>query len=199
MPVKEFKSNHCSTYGLELVAESKTYREEGLMHVKPVETQYPLVGVVVRKGGSSSNVNQIQNYELEAGFVNRSESWGVCGMSIKRRIDLPAPLRGLEHHFLDADGVIATGMDSFNLIFLLFENFNKFCSDQSITLWCTEKALLLTPRFMADMTLFFGEPCKEVAKESMKMAAVEEYSSSPDNLLTVSGDGTWKTREDIHR
>ncbi|GFV02638.1 hypothetical protein TNCV_2480991, partial [Trichonephila clavipes] len=28
----------------------------------------------------------------------------------------------------------------------------------------------------------------------MKMAAVEEYSSSPDNLLTVSGDGTWKTR-----
>ncbi|GFS63667.1 hypothetical protein TNCV_857551 [Trichonephila clavipes] len=40
---------------------------------------------------------------------------------------------------------------------------------------------------------------KEVAEESMKMAAVEEYSSSPDNLLTVSGDGTWKTREDIHR
>ncbi|GFW71772.1 hypothetical protein TNCV_1440831 [Trichonephila clavipes] len=35
---------------------------------------------------------------------------------------------------------------------------------------------------------------KEVAEESMKMAAVEEYSSSPDNLLTVSGDGTWKTR-----
>ncbi|GFU03576.1 hypothetical protein TNCV_3399111 [Trichonephila clavipes] len=34
----------------------------------------------------------------------------------------------------------------------------------------------------------------EVAEESMKMAAVEEYSSSPDNLLTVSGDGTWKTR-----
>ncbi|GFY25629.1 uncharacterized protein TNCV_2487491 [Trichonephila clavipes] len=26
------------------------------------------------------------------------------------------------------------------------------------------------------------------------MAAVKEYSSSPDNLLTVSGDGTWKTR-----
>ncbi|GFU26918.1 uncharacterized protein TNCV_1914261 [Trichonephila clavipes] len=26
------------------------------------------------------------------------------------------------------------------------------------------------------------------------MAAVEEYSSSPDNRLTVSGDGTWKTR-----
>ncbi|GFT41501.1 uncharacterized protein TNCV_3942611 [Trichonephila clavipes] len=35
---------------------------------------------------------------------------------------------------------------------------------------------------------------KEVAEESMKMAAVEEYSSSPDNLLMVSGDGTWKTR-----
>ncbi|GFU07152.1 uncharacterized protein TNCV_127441 [Trichonephila clavipes] len=35
---------------------------------------------------------------------------------------------------------------------------------------------------------------KEVAEESMKMAAVEEYSTSPDNLLTVSGDGTWKTR-----
>ncbi|GFT22245.1 uncharacterized protein TNCV_3272671 [Trichonephila clavipes] len=35
---------------------------------------------------------------------------------------------------------------------------------------------------------------KEVAEQSMKMAAVEEYSSSPDNLLTVSGDGTWKTR-----
>ncbi|GFX79472.1 uncharacterized protein TNCV_824611 [Trichonephila clavipes] len=35
---------------------------------------------------------------------------------------------------------------------------------------------------------------KEVAEESMKMSAVEEYSSSPDNLLTVSGDGTWKTR-----
>ncbi|GFS70833.1 uncharacterized protein TNCV_2897711 [Trichonephila clavipes] len=28
----------------------------------------------------------------------------------------------------------------------------------------------------------------------MKRAAVEEHSSSPDNLLTVSGDGTWKTR-----
>ncbi|GFX91027.1 uncharacterized protein TNCV_3807431, partial [Trichonephila clavipes] len=34
----------------------------------------------------------------------------------------------------------------------------------------------------------------KVAEESMKMAAVEEYSSSPDNLLTVSGDSTWKTR-----
>ncbi|GFV34778.1 uncharacterized protein TNCV_1450821 [Trichonephila clavipes] len=35
---------------------------------------------------------------------------------------------------------------------------------------------------------------KEVAEESMKRAAVEENSSSPDNILTVSGDGTWKTR-----
>ncbi|GFW66777.1 uncharacterized protein TNCV_3783471 [Trichonephila clavipes] len=35
---------------------------------------------------------------------------------------------------------------------------------------------------------------KEIAEESMKRAAVEENSSSPDNLLTVSGDGTWKTR-----
>ncbi|GFT76469.1 uncharacterized protein TNCV_3022461 [Trichonephila clavipes] len=35
---------------------------------------------------------------------------------------------------------------------------------------------------------------KEVAEESMKTAAVEENSSSPDNLLKVSGDGTWKTR-----
>ncbi|GFV32877.1 uncharacterized protein TNCV_1745191 [Trichonephila clavipes] len=35
---------------------------------------------------------------------------------------------------------------------------------------------------------------KEVAEGSMKRAAVEENSSSPDNLLTVSGDGTWKTR-----
>ncbi|GFT23876.1 uncharacterized protein TNCV_3207391 [Trichonephila clavipes] len=35
---------------------------------------------------------------------------------------------------------------------------------------------------------------KEVAEESMKRAAVEENSLSPDNLLTVSGDGTWKTR-----
>ncbi|GFX49207.1 uncharacterized protein TNCV_772561 [Trichonephila clavipes] len=35
---------------------------------------------------------------------------------------------------------------------------------------------------------------KEVAEESMKREAVEENSSSPDNLLTVSGDGTWKTR-----
>ncbi|GFX65831.1 uncharacterized protein TNCV_2043641 [Trichonephila clavipes] len=35
---------------------------------------------------------------------------------------------------------------------------------------------------------------KEVAEESMKRAAVEENSSSPDNLLTVSGDSTWKTR-----
>ncbi|GFX92321.1 uncharacterized protein TNCV_1112481 [Trichonephila clavipes] len=34
----------------------------------------------------------------------------------------------------------------------------------------------------------------EIAEESMKRAAVEENSSSPDNLLTVSGDGTWKTR-----
>ncbi|GFW22923.1 uncharacterized protein TNCV_2381381 [Trichonephila clavipes] len=29
----------------------------------------------------------------------------------------------------------------------------------------------------------------------MKKAAFEENSSSPDNLLTVSGDGTWKTEE----
>ncbi|GFU82095.1 uncharacterized protein TNCV_1326391 [Trichonephila clavipes] len=35
---------------------------------------------------------------------------------------------------------------------------------------------------------------KEVAEERMKRAAVEENSSSPDNLLTVSSDGTWKTR-----
>ncbi|GFV49476.1 uncharacterized protein TNCV_4544591 [Trichonephila clavipes] len=35
---------------------------------------------------------------------------------------------------------------------------------------------------------------KEVAEESMKMAAVEENSSSPDNLLTERGDGAWKTR-----
>ncbi|GFX91908.1 uncharacterized protein TNCV_3577381 [Trichonephila clavipes] len=35
---------------------------------------------------------------------------------------------------------------------------------------------------------------KEVAEEIMKRAVVEENSSSPDNLLTVSGDGTWKTR-----
>ncbi|GFS71844.1 uncharacterized protein TNCV_3715161 [Trichonephila clavipes] len=35
---------------------------------------------------------------------------------------------------------------------------------------------------------------KEVAEEIMKRAAVEENSLSPDNLLTVSGDGTWKTR-----
>ncbi|GFW74250.1 uncharacterized protein TNCV_2524541 [Trichonephila clavipes] len=35
---------------------------------------------------------------------------------------------------------------------------------------------------------------KEAAEESMKRAAVEENSLSPDNLLTVSGDGTWKTR-----
>ncbi|GFW39672.1 uncharacterized protein TNCV_3188431 [Trichonephila clavipes] len=35
---------------------------------------------------------------------------------------------------------------------------------------------------------------KEVVEESMKRAVVEENSSSPDNLLTVSGDGTWKTR-----
>ncbi|GFV64968.1 uncharacterized protein TNCV_3963791 [Trichonephila clavipes] len=34
---------------------------------------------------------------------------------------------------------------------------------------------------------------REVA-EGMKRAAVEENSSSPDNLLTVSGNGTWKTR-----
>ncbi|GFY63057.1 uncharacterized protein TNIN_185901 [Trichonephila inaurata madagascariensis] len=35
---------------------------------------------------------------------------------------------------------------------------------------------------------------KEVAEESMKRTAVEENSSATDNLLTVSGDGTWKTR-----
>ncbi|GFT33051.1 integrase catalytic domain-containing protein [Trichonephila clavipes] len=35
---------------------------------------------------------------------------------------------------------------------------------------------------------------KEVAEESMKRAAIEENSSSPDNLLMVSGDVTWKTR-----
>ncbi|GFX82269.1 retrovirus-related Pol polyprotein from transposon 17.6 [Trichonephila clavipes] len=35
---------------------------------------------------------------------------------------------------------------------------------------------------------------KEVAEESMKRAAVEENSSSPDNLLMVSGDSTWKMR-----
>ncbi|GFV16223.1 uncharacterized protein TNCV_3379871 [Trichonephila clavipes] len=40
----------------------------------------------------------------------------------------------------------------------------------------------------------FSRVMKEVAEESMKRAAVEENSLSPDNLLTVSGDGTWKTR-----
>ncbi|GFY55925.1 uncharacterized protein TNIN_297141 [Trichonephila inaurata madagascariensis] len=35
---------------------------------------------------------------------------------------------------------------------------------------------------------------KKVAEENMKKAAVEKNSSSPDNLLTVSGDGTWMTR-----
>ncbi|GFV82308.1 hypothetical protein TNCV_3442981 [Trichonephila clavipes] len=35
---------------------------------------------------------------------------------------------------------------------------------------------------------------KEVAEEIRKRAAVKENSSSPDNLLTVSGDGTWKAR-----
>ncbi|GFU23632.1 uncharacterized protein TNCV_2909921 [Trichonephila clavipes] len=35
---------------------------------------------------------------------------------------------------------------------------------------------------------------KEVTAESIKRAAVEENYSSPDYLLTVSGDGTWKTR-----
>ncbi|GFT63904.1 uncharacterized protein TNCV_4401991 [Trichonephila clavipes] len=35
---------------------------------------------------------------------------------------------------------------------------------------------------------------KDVAEESMKRAAIEENSSSPDDLLKVSGDGTWKTR-----
>ncbi|GFU81939.1 uncharacterized protein TNCV_2537481 [Trichonephila clavipes] len=35
---------------------------------------------------------------------------------------------------------------------------------------------------------------KEVSEESMKRAAVEENSSSPDNGLTVTDDGTWKTR-----
>ncbi|GFW00337.1 uncharacterized protein TNCV_4355341 [Trichonephila clavipes] len=33
-----------------------------------------------------------------------------------------------------------------------------------------------------------------INKLSRVMMEVEEYSSSPDNLLTVSGDGTWKTR-----
>ncbi|GFU81745.1 hypothetical protein TNCV_3086571 [Trichonephila clavipes] len=36
---------------------------------------------------------------------------------------------------------------------------------------------------------------KVVVEESMKRAAVAENSSSPDNLITISGDGTWKTRE----
>ncbi|GFW78216.1 hypothetical protein TNCV_136851 [Trichonephila clavipes] len=40
----------------------------------------------------------------------------------------------------------------------------------------------------------FALVMKEVAKEGMKRAAVEENSSSPDNLLTVSGDDTCKTR-----
>ncbi|GFT46556.1 uncharacterized protein TNCV_3184151 [Trichonephila clavipes] len=35
---------------------------------------------------------------------------------------------------------------------------------------------------------------KEVAEESMKRAPVEENSSSPDNILTVSGDDTCMTR-----
>ncbi|GFV14631.1 hypothetical protein TNCV_2586041 [Trichonephila clavipes] len=35
---------------------------------------------------------------------------------------------------------------------------------------------------------------KEVTEESMKRVAVEENSSSPDNLLTISGDGTLKKR-----
>ncbi|GFX93521.1 hypothetical protein TNCV_1094611 [Trichonephila clavipes] len=35
---------------------------------------------------------------------------------------------------------------------------------------------------------------KELAEESMKRTAVEENSSSPDNRLKVSGDGTQKWR-----
>ncbi|GFW09915.1 uncharacterized protein TNCV_4252441 [Trichonephila clavipes] len=42
----------------------------------------------------------------------------------------------------------------------------------------------------------FSRVMKEVAEESMKRAAVEENSSSPDNLLTVSGDGTWKLEDE---
>ncbi|GFY74464.1 hypothetical protein TNIN_175441 [Trichonephila inaurata madagascariensis] len=40
----------------------------------------------------------------------------------------------------------------------------------------------------------FSIKVKEVAEKSMKRAAVEENSLSLDNLLTVSGDGAWKTR-----
>ncbi|GFY60932.1 hypothetical protein TNIN_447141 [Trichonephila inaurata madagascariensis] len=39
---------------------------------------------------------------------------------------------------------------------------------------------------------------KEVAEESIKRAAVEQNSSSPDNLLAISGDGSGR-RKDIHR
>ncbi|GFX00003.1 uncharacterized protein TNCV_3079991 [Trichonephila clavipes] len=40
----------------------------------------------------------------------------------------------------------------------------------------------------------FSLVMKEVTEESMKRAAIEENSTSPDNLLIVSGDGTWNTR-----
>ncbi|GFV52681.1 uncharacterized protein TNCV_2873521 [Trichonephila clavipes] len=66
------------------------------------------------------------------------------------------------------------------------ESLKTFCSVMSLPNPVEQKSYVINNKLSRVM--------KEVAEESMKRAAVEENSSSPDNLLTVSGDGTWKTR-----
>ncbi|GFY19064.1 hypothetical protein TNCV_3877521 [Trichonephila clavipes] len=67
------------------------------------------------------------------------------------------------------------------------ESFKTFCAVMSLPNPVEQKSYDLINNKLSFVM-------KDVTEESMKRAAVEENSSSPDNLLTVSGEGTWKTR-----
>ncbi|GFW64170.1 uncharacterized protein TNCV_708751 [Trichonephila clavipes] len=66
------------------------------------------------------------------------------------------------------------------------ESLETFCTVMSLPNPVEQKSYVIYNKLSLVM--------KEVSAESMKRAAVEENSSSPDNLFTLSGDGTWKMR-----
>ncbi|GFS94322.1 uncharacterized protein TNCV_2013821 [Trichonephila clavipes] len=72
--------------------------------------------------------------------------------------------------------------------------FMKVCSHTTIAERRETCKCASSNKILGIQTSLKSNLVKEVGEESMKRAAVEENSSSPDNLLTVSGDGTWKTR-----
>ncbi|GFU98831.1 uncharacterized protein TNCV_672881 [Trichonephila clavipes] len=67
------------------------------------------------------------------------------------------------------------------------ESLKTFCAVMSLPMPVEQKSYNVINNKLARVM-------KEVAEESMKRAAVGENSSSLDNFLMVSGDGTWKTR-----